>query len=190
MPPDHPYPAGLDDCLAVYRALLEIRRPGEIIVGGTSAGANLAAALILRARDEGLPLPAGAVLLTPQADLTESGDTFHTNFGIDGNLTRPSLMPANLLYAAGAELADPYLSPLFGDFTRGFPPAFLASGTRDLLLSSTVQLHQALRAAGREADLHVLEAMPHGFIPGTPEDRHLVREMLRFIDAHALRKAR
>jgi acetyl esterase/lipase len=94
-------------------------------------------------------------------------------------------MPANLLYAAGAALADPYLSPLFGDFTRGFPPAFLASGTRDLLLSSTVQLHQALRAAGREADLHVLEAMPHGFIPGTPEDRHLVREMLRFIDAHA-----
>jgi acetyl esterase/lipase len=90
-------------------------------------------------------------------------------------------MPANLLYAAGAELADPYLSPLFGDFTQGFPPAFLASGTRDLLLSSTVQLHQALRAAGQQADLHVLEAMPHGFIPGTPEDRHLVRELLRFI---------
>jgi acetyl esterase/lipase len=188
MPPDHPYPAGLDDCLAAYRALLEIRPPSEIIVSGTSAGANLAAALILRARDEGLPLPSCAVLLTPQADLTESGDTFHTNFGIDGNLTRPSLMPANLLYAAGAELADPYLSPLFGDFTQGFPPAFLASGTRDLLLSSTVQLHQALRAAGQQADLHVLEAMPHGFIPGTPEDRHLVRELLRFIGSGGARR--
>jgi epsilon-lactone hydrolase len=185
MPPDHPYPAGLDDCLAAYRALLEVRRPDDIIVSGISAGANLAAALVLRARDEGLPGPAGVVLLTPHADLTESGDSFRTNFGIDSNLTQPSLRPANLLYAGGADLADPYVSPLFADFTRGFPPAFLATGTRDLLLSSTVLLHQALRAAGREADLHVLEAMPHAFIPGTPEDRHLLREILRFVDAHA-----
>jgi acetyl esterase/lipase len=188
MPPDHPYPFGVDDCVAAYRALLAVRRPGEIIVSGTSAGANLAAALVLRARDEGLPAPACAILLTPHVDLTESGDSFRTNFGIDSNLTRPSLMPANLLYAAGTDLRNPYVSPLFADFTLGFPPAFLASGTRDLLLSSTVQLHQALRAAGREADLHVLEAMPHGFLPGTPEDHHLLREMRRFIDARAPRR--
>jgi acetyl esterase/lipase len=189
MPPDHPYPAGLDDCLAAYRALLELRQPREIIVSGISAGANLAAALLLRARDEGLPAPAAAVLLTPHVDLTESGDSFRTNFGIDGNLTQPSLMPANLLYAAGTDLRDPYVSPLFADFAPGFPPAFLASGTRDLLLSSTVLLHQALRAAGCEADLHVLEAMPHAFLPGTPEDQHLAREIRRFIDARTIREA-
>jgi monoterpene epsilon-lactone hydrolase len=66
MPPEHPYPTPLDDCLTVYRALLRNHRPQDVIVAGSSAGANLAAALILRARDEGLPLPAAAVLLTPE----------------------------------------------------------------------------------------------------------------------------
>jgi acetyl esterase/lipase len=121
MPPDHPYPAGLDDCLTAYRALLGLCRADQIVVSGSSAGANLAAAMILRARDEGLPLPAAAVLLTPHLDLTESGDTFRTNKGIDTVLPS-SLMPVSLLYADGSDLADPYLSPLFGDFSRGFPP--------------------------------------------------------------------
>jgi acetyl esterase/lipase len=94
MPPDHPYPVPLDDCVAAYRALLRDHRPDDIVVGGVSAGGNLAAALILRARDEGLPLPAGAILLTPEVDLTESGDSFRTNLGLDPLLTR-SLMPAN-----------------------------------------------------------------------------------------------
>ncbi len=70
MPPEHPYPAALDDCLAAYRALLEERLPSEIIVSGGSAGGNLAAALMLRARDEGLPMPAGLILGTPEIDLT------------------------------------------------------------------------------------------------------------------------
>jgi acetyl esterase/lipase len=93
-------------------------------------------------------------------------------------------MPANRLYAAGTDLTSPYVSPLFANFDEGFPPTFLGTGTRDLLLSSTVQLHQALRAAGVSADLHVQEALPHGGLPGTPEDRYLVREVRRFVDAH------
>jgi epsilon-lactone hydrolase len=83
MPPDFPYPAALDDAVATYRALLDVRGPEQIIVGGASAGGNLAAALILRARDEGLPLPAAAILQTPEVDLTESGDSFRTNLGVD-----------------------------------------------------------------------------------------------------------
>ncbi len=70
MPPEHPYPAGLDDCLAIYRRLLRTHRPEEVIVQGGSAGGNLAAAMVLRARDEGLPLPSCLVLLSPEADLT------------------------------------------------------------------------------------------------------------------------
>jgi prepilin-type processing-associated H-X9-DG protein len=184
MPPDHPYPAPLDDCVAVYRALLQDHDATEVIVGGSSAGGNLAAALILRARDEGLPLPAAAVLLTPEVDLTESGDSFRANLGLDSVLTS-SLMPANLLYADGHDLAHPYVSPLFGDFTKGFPPTFLQAGTRDLFLSNAVRMHRALRAAGVEADLHVLEAAPHGGFFGTaPEDAELDREVRRFVDEH------
>jgi monoterpene epsilon-lactone hydrolase len=86
MPPEHPFPAGLDDCVAAYRALLLERSPKEIIVSGGSAGGNLAAALVLRVRDEGLPMPAGVVLNTPEVDLTESGDSFQTNLGVDPGL--------------------------------------------------------------------------------------------------------
>jgi len=182
MVPDHPYPAALDDCLGLYRYLLEHHAAQDIVIYGTSAGGNLAAATMLRARDEGLPLPAGVVLLTPEVDLTESGDTFHTLDGLDSVLTS-TLMPINHLYAAGANLADPYLSPLFGDFTRGFPPTFLQSGTRDLLLSNTVRLHRRLRAAQVRAELHVWDAMPHGGFGGADEDRELTVELRHFLDA-------
>jgi acetyl esterase/lipase len=181
MPPLHPYPAALDDCLAVYRQLLEARPPADIFVAGGSAGGNLAAALVVRARDEGLPLPAAVVLLTPEVDLTESGDSFHTNMGIDNVLG--SLMESNLLYANGHDLAHPYLSPLFADVT-GFPPTFLQAGTRDLYLSNTVRMHRTLRAAGVEAELHVFEAMPHGGFAGAPEDLEVRVEMRRFLDRH------
>ena len=184
MPPDHRYPAPLNDCVTVYQALLREHRPEEIIVSGGSAGGNLAAALILRARDEGLPLPAAAVLMTPEVDLTESGDSFQVNLGLD-NVLRQSLMPANLLYADGHDLTDPYLSPLFADFTKGFPPTILTTGTRDLFLSNTVRLHRTLRAAGIHAELHVLEAAGHGgFFAQAPEDEDLEAEIRRFIDAH------
>lgn len=178
MPPEAPYPAAIDDAVAAYRALLEVKRPDEIVVSGVSAGGNVAAALLLRARDEGLPMPAGALLLTPEVDLTESGDTFSTLEGID-YLTR--LAPVNRLYAAGADLADPYLSPLFGDVS-GFPPTFLQSGTRDLFLSNTCRLHRKLRAAGVRAELNVWEGMPHGGFGGvTPEDREVNVEMRAFL---------
>ncbi len=127
MPPDHQYPAALDDCLAAYRALLRERNPEEIVIGGGSAGGNLAAATVLRARDEGLPLPAAVFLGTPELDLTESGDSFQTNLGVD-TILRGSLMSDSLLYAGGHDLSHPYLSPLFGDFTKGFPPTFLSTG--------------------------------------------------------------
>jgi acetyl esterase/lipase len=189
MPPDHPYPAPLDDCVAAYRALLRDHAPEQVIVGGGSAGGNLAAALILRARDEGLPLPAAVVLNTPEADLTESGDSFQTNLGLDPVLTA-SLMPTNLLYAGGHDLTDPYVSPLFGDFTKGFPPTLLTTGTRDLFLSNTVRMHRALRAAGIPAQLHVIEAAGHGGFFGTaPEDQAIAAETRLFVDEHWARAA-
>lgn len=182
VPPDFPYPHALDDCVTVYRALLRDHRPGEIIVNGISGGGNLAAAMILRAKDEGLPMPAGLILLTPEIDLTETGDTFDTVMGLDPVLTE-RLEAQIAAYAAGADLSHPYLSPLFGDLT-GFPPTFLQSGTRDLLLSNTVRMHRALRSAGVEAELHVWEGMPHGGFLGAPEDDEISVELRKFMDAH------
>jgi epsilon-lactone hydrolase len=183
MPPDHPYPAALDDCVAAYRGLLEVQRPERIIVGGGSAGGNLAAALMLRAREEDLPLPAALVLMSPEADLTASGDSFATNFGVDNVLTA-SLAPQIALYADGHDLTDPYLSPLFGDYTPPFPPTLLQTGTRDLFLSNTVRLHRKLRDSGVNAELHVFEAMPHGGFFGAPEDDEVSAEIRRFIATH------
>ncbi|HEY6533490.1 MAG TPA: alpha/beta hydrolase [Acidimicrobiales bacterium] len=180
MPPDHPYPTPLDDCVAAYQLMLEESRPADIVVGGESAGGNLAAALVLRARDEGLPLPAGVVLITPELDLTESGDSFQTNLGVDSVLVG-SLLPSSRLYAGGHPLEDPYLSPLFGDFTKGFPPTLLTAGTRDLFLSNAVRMHRALRREGIEAHLHVKEAAPHsGFFGMAPEDAEIDEEIRAF----------
>jgi epsilon-lactone hydrolase len=182
MPPDFPYPTPLDDCVAVYRALLEVKRPEQIVVGGGSAGGNLAAALMLRARAEGLPMPACVLLMTPELDLTESGDTFETNEGVDTVLV--SRLTASIaLYSNGHDLADPFLSPLFGDVSQ-FPPTLLQAGTRDLFLSNAVRMHRALRAANVEAELHVWEAMPHGGFHGAPEDADIAVEVRKFVTKH------
>ncbi len=181
MPPNHPFPTGLDDVVEAYQFLIERFSPERIAFHGSSAGANIAAACILKARDMGLPLPGACVLHTAAVDLTQSGDTFETNALIDVVL-RTSDNPALQLYAGGHDTRDPLLSPVFGDFSKGFPPTILLSGTRDLLLSSTVMMHRALRRAGIEADLHVFEAMPHGgFGNAAPEDQELLAETVRFI---------
>jgi len=189
MPPDHPYPAALDDCLAVYRRLLQVRRAEEIVVGGASAGANLAAALVLRARDEGLPLPAGAVLHTPALDLTNAGDSIETNKGLDAVLTGDMDVISHL-YAGGHDLKHPYLSPVFGDLSRGFCATFLSAGTRDLFLSDAVRMHGALRAADVPAELHITEAASHGGFHGAPEEERLNREARKFIHARFRSAAR
>jgi acetyl esterase/lipase len=180
MPPDHPFPVGLDDAVAGYRAALERFGPERMVVCGTSAGGGLAASLVLKLRDSGLPMPRACVFVTPEADLTETGDTFETNQDIDIVLRR-RLTPSVLLYADGHDLRSPYLSAVFGDFTKGFPPTLLISGTRDLFLSNTVRLHRALRQAGIDADLHVWEAMPHAGFFGAPEDQEVLEEQARFI---------
>ena len=186
-PPDHPYPAGLNDGVAVYCALVEAHRPSRIVVSGASGGGNLAVAVPLKAREVGLPLPAAVGLFTPEVDLTESGDSFRTNAGVDTN--GGSLATFNLLYADGHDLADPYVSPLFADFGPGFPPTFIQTGTRDIFLSNAVRLHRTLRRVGIEAELHVGEAMPHGGFGGgiqdLPEDAEIRRDFLRFAARHA-----
>jgi monoterpene epsilon-lactone hydrolase len=189
--PDFPHPAAMDDCVAVYRELIKRYAPRKVAIAGESAGGNLAATVTLKIRDLGLPLPGAVGMLTPVTDFTRAGDTHQTNFGVDTVLTTskaPHAGPESLaaVYAPGQDLKHPYLSPLFGDFTKGFPPTFLQSGTRDVLLSDTVRMHRALVKAGVEAELHVWEAMPHGgFGQFTPEDAEVREQFQKFVQKHA-----
>jgi acetyl esterase/lipase len=184
MPPDFPYPAAVDDCVAAYREVIKRFDPKKVAISGASAGGNLTGAVTLKIRDLGLPLPGAIGMLTPVTDLTGASDTLKTNLGVDTVLTAP-LDNTYALYADGHDLTDPYISPVYGDFSRGFPPTFLQSGTRDLLLSDTVRMHAKLVQAGVTAELHVWEAMPHGGFGGfSPEDKEIRHTFLKFVDRH------
>jgi acetyl esterase/lipase len=186
--PDHPYPAALDDCVAVYRELLKSVPAKNIGVVGTSTGGGLALALVLRAKQEGLPLPGALAPGSPWSDLTKTGDTFYTNDLVDNFQVSYDgyLADAAKVYANGRDLKDPMLSPIYGDLS-GFPPTILTSGTRDLFLSLTVRTHRKLRQAGVIAELQVFEAISHAQYSvnaGAPETKEAFEEIARFFDAH------
>lgn len=188
MPPDFPYPAAMDDAMAVWRELVKTTDPRRMAIFGTSTGGGMTLAMILRAKQDNLPLPAAIAPATPWADLTETGDTYKTNEWLDNVLISYNgyLVRAAKLYAGGHDLKEPLLSPIYGDFT-GFPPAILTSGTRDLFLSLTVLTHRKLRRAGVEAELQVYEGMSHAqylFDPDAPEAKEIFGEIATFFDRH------
>jgi epsilon-lactone hydrolase len=187
-PPEFPYPAALDDSVAVWKGALKMADPGRMAIFGTSAGGALTLSTILRAKQEKLPLPAAIAPGTPMSDLTRTGDSFQTNHMVDNVLVaadgRCDAMAR--LYANGHDLKDPMLSPVYGDFS-GFPPALLTTGTRDLLLSNTVRVHRKLRQAGVEAELHVYEAQSHAHYMrdvNAPETREAFEEIAKFFARH------
>ncbi|MBP7002017.1 alpha/beta hydrolase [Amaricoccus sp.] len=186
MAPDHPFPAALDDAAAVWRALAGERDPRTMAVFGSSAGGGLTLALMLRMKAEGGPLPAAIAAGTPWADLTGAGDSLAANAFVDNVLVAATgwVGAAAPLYAGGRSLADPLISPLFGDLV-GLPPAIVTSGTRDLLLSDAVRVHRRLRAAGVDAALQVLEGQSHAqFLePFVPETAEAFAEIAAFLDA-------
>ncbi len=188
MPPDHPYPASMDDATAVWRELVKTNDPRKMAVFGTSTGGAMTLALVLRAKAAQLPLPAALAPGTPWSDIAKVGDTYLTNEWIDNVLVTWDgfLGRAALLYAAGHDLKDPIISPIYGDFT-GFPPTILTSGTRDLFLSNTVRTHRKLRRAGIVAELHVYEGQSHGGYGRdveAPETREAFGEIAAFFDRH------
>ena len=162
MPPDFPFPAALDDSVAVYREMLKANEPKSIGIYGTSAGGSLTFTTLLRAKVEGLPMPGAIATGTPTVDLSRTGDSLFTNSLVDNVLgTQDGFIRATaLLYANGRDLKDPLLSPIYGDVS-GFPPTILTTGTRDLYLSNTVRMHRKLRAAGVEAILQAWEGQSH-----------------------------
>jgi epsilon-lactone hydrolase len=187
-PPDAPYPAALDDGMTVWKAALKMAEPRNMGIFGTSAGGALTLAMVLRAKQEKLPLPGAIASGTPMSDLTGVGDTFAANAMVDNVLVgfdgRCDKMAR--LYANGHDLKDPMLSPVYGDM-HGFPPTILISGTRDLLLSNTVRVHRKLRQAGVRADLHVYEGQSHAQYmrdANAPETRETYEEIAKFFGEH------
>jgi acetyl esterase/lipase len=187
MPPEAPYPAAIDDVIAVWRELLRKRKASSMAIGGTSAGGNLALVSVLRMKQLKLPLPAAVMASTPWADLDGTGDSNFVNEGIDRMLvTQEGLLAAAArLYADGADLKGPFISPVYGDFAE-FPPSILFTGTRDLFLSGTVRTHRNMRAAGVDAEMHVFEAMSHGgwMIQDFPESRTFTTGVGAFLERH------
>jgi len=188
MPPDHPYPAAMDDAMAAWKELARREKPANMGIFGTSTGGGMTLALVQRIKEEKQPLPAAIASGTPWSDLTDTGDSYFTNQGVDNGLVAydPLLSAAARLYAHGRDLKDPHLSPVYGDF-RGFPPTILTTGTRDLFLSNTVRVHRKLREAGVEAALEVFEGQSHAqYLADTtaPESKEAFEEMAAFFDRH------
>ncbi|WP_447756673.1 alpha/beta hydrolase [Sphingopyxis fribergensis] len=185
MAPEHPFPAAVDDALAVYRDALSQRSPTSIGIYGTSAGAVLTGQLLARIKAEGLPMPAAAGVFSGSADLALVSDCEAFLPSIMGTRTGPEVLAD---YCAGTERTDPLLSPLYGDLS-GLPPTLLMTSTRDQLLSQTVRFHLALRKAGVDADLMVYEGMLHAFwaYMECPETEDALAAQAAFFDRHLVR---
>ncbi len=188
MPPEAYFPAALDDGVTVYKNTLKTMSAKNIGVFGTSAGGALALEMVLRAKQLGLPVPAAIAPGTPMSDVTKVGDTFYTNEMVDNVLvSRDGFCDAGAkVYAAGHDMKDPLLSPVYGDMS-GFPPTILTSGTRDLLLSNTVRVHRKLRQAGVEAVLQVYEGQSHAHYlrdDSAPETKEAFAEITGFFNKH------
>jgi acetyl esterase/lipase len=188
MAPRYPYPAAVDDVIAVYRHLLSERPCGSMAMGGSSAGGGITLSAIQQLIAGGVETPAALFIGTPGADLSGAGDSFRTNMGVDRHIpTLEGFIEAAVqLYAGGYDLMDPAISPIYGDF-EGFPPTLVVSGTRDLFLSNSVRTHAKLRQAGAEADLLVYEGMAHAdymHVPTAPESLHFADELNRFLVRH------
>src|SRR5579864_1763177 len=184
--PENPFPAAVDDVVAVYKELLKTYKPGSIGIFGTSAGAILTAEVTVKLKQLGHPLPGALGMFSGLADFSRVGDArqLFTLNGFPGEMqpTDPNHLPDDQ-YVGKTDRKDPVLSPLYADL-RGMPPSLLVTSTRDLLLSDTALLHRALLRAGVDARLVVFEALPHAFWYHfqLPETKEALELMAKFFD--------
>lgn len=175
--PEHPYPAAVDDALAWYRELLATTAPQQLLVAGDSAGGGLVLACLLAARDAGLPMPAGAILFSPWADLACAGETMQTKARDDVMFTPDALPQAAALYLNGHAPTEPLISPVYADL-RGLPPLMIHASRHEVLLSDSTRLQARAQAAGVRCDLRLRDRMPHVWptMVMLPEARETLRE--------------
>lgn len=182
--PEHSFPAAIEDAVTGYRWLLgQGFQPGQVVIGGDSAGGGLAMATLLKLRDQDLALPAAGVLLSPWVDLALNGSTLQSRTGRDPLVSVAGLAAAAALYAGTADRMHPLLSPLYADL-RGLPPLLIQVGDDELLLSDATRLAERAQAAGVPVTLEVWEAMWHvwqSFAATLPEAREAIEHIGRYI---------
>jgi monoterpene epsilon-lactone hydrolase len=181
--PEHPFPAALDDALAVWRACVtdgvEAHRCAFV---GDSAGGGLALALALKLRDLGEPLPGAIVAISPWTDLAITGTSAHPGAS-DPMLSADDLGPIAGQYLAGADARTPYASPLYGD-PKGLPPTLVQVGSDEILFDDSARMAERMRKAGCDVTLEVWPRMPHvwhAFAPLLPEARQAIARVGDFI---------
>ena len=177
-----------DQVLAVWKAVLASgAKPGSVGVMGDSAGGGLSAASVLKMRDQHLPLPGALYLISPGADQSGAGDTYTTLAAADPILSTETTSWSAEAYAPVADQKNPYVSPVYGDYSQAFPPTLLQVGTREHLLSSSVREYQAIRSGGHEAVLDIYEGMPHvwlSLIPQAPETKIAIKRATDFFASY------
>ena len=184
--PEHPFPAAVDDAVAVYRELLKTHKPEQIAIYGTSAGAILTGEVAVQLKQLSLPEPAALGIFSGFGDFARSGDSVHLYGlrGLTGYLAPPG-EEKPLSYVGNADLKNPVLSPMYADL-KGMPPALFVTSGRDLLLSGTTDLDRAFLRAGDDARLMVFDGLPHAFWynPELPESIEANRAMAKFLAGH------
>jgi epsilon-lactone hydrolase len=184
--PENPFPAAIDDVVAVYKELLKTYKPQNVGIFGTSAGAILTAEVTAKLKQSGMPLPAALGIFSALTDFSRVGDSrqLFTLNGFPG--TMQPMRPKDLddQYVGKTDRRDPILSPLFSDL-HGWPPTLLMTSTRDILLSDTTTFHRALLRNGGDAQLVVFEALPHAFWYHfqLPETKEALELMAKFFEA-------
>lgn len=186
--PEHPFPAGHDDCVGAYRQMLASgMSPDRIVLSGISAGGGLVLGVLMALRDAGLPMPAGAVVLSPVADLVAL--TRRTGSS-DFNAARDAVIAVGsgrnmceMYVGASAEArAHPYVSPALGDFT-GLPPLYFQVGSTEILLDQSTRSAAKAHTAGVDAEVEIWPEMPHGWqcMPYLPESRRAIERIADFV---------
>jgi monooxygenase len=184
--PEYPFPAPLDDVVAVWTALLEdplvIQEGGRLVVAGDSAGGNLALALMLRLRAAGRRLPDAAVMFSPSTDLTGASPSMTENAQREAMFTVEHMHKLADAYLQGAEPAQQDASPLFADL-KGLPPLMIHVGADEALRDDGVRLAHKARAAGVTVELDVVPGVPHVWqlMLSLPEAKHSLNAAARFL---------
>lgn len=185
--PENPFPAAIDDAVAVYRGLLADGHSSQrLVVAGDSAGGGLALSLMIVLRASGTPLPAAAALFSPWTDLAATGESVRTNASRCAIFHGPAIAPTARLYLGNADPRNPLASPLYADLA-GLPPLLIHVGADETLRDDSTRLAKKARAAAVSVELKVWPVVPHVWQlapPKIPEARQSLRETAEFLRKH------